>query len=52
MVTAGLEEHRIAERFERTNDDYSSIVIKALADRFAEAFAERMHERARREFWG
>ena len=42
----------IAERFERANDDYSSILVKALADRFAEAFAERMHERVRREFWG
>ena len=42
----------IAERFERANDDYSSILVKALADRFAEAFAERLHERVRREFWG
>ena len=42
----------IAERFERANDDYSSILVKALADRFAEAFAERMHERVRKEFWG
>ena len=52
VVTAGLEEHLIAERFERQNDDYSAIVIKALADRFAEAFAEAMHERVRKEFWG
>ena len=52
VVTAGLEEHLIAERFERKNDDYSSILIKALADRFAEAFAEAMHERVRKEFWG
>jgi 5-methyltetrahydrofolate--homocysteine methyltransferase len=52
VVTAGLEEHAIAERFERQNDDYSSILVKALADRFAEAFAERMHERVRKEFWG
>ena len=52
VVTAGLEEHLIAERFERKNDDYSAIVIKALADRFAEAFAEAMHERVRKEFWG
>jgi 5-methyltetrahydrofolate--homocysteine methyltransferase len=52
VVTAGLEENLIAERFERRNDDYSSILIKALADRFAEAFAEQMHERVRREFWG
>ncbi|MGN6489186.1 MAG: vitamin B12 dependent-methionine synthase activation domain-containing protein, partial [Devosia sp.] len=52
VVTAGLEEVAIAERFERQNDDYSSILIKALADRFAEAFAELMHERVRKEFWG
>jgi 5-methyltetrahydrofolate--homocysteine methyltransferase len=52
VVTAGIEEIAIAERFERANDDYSSILVKALADRFAEAFAELMHERVRREFWG
>ena len=52
VVTAGLEEVRIAERFERANDDYRSILVKALADRIAEAFAERMHERVRKEFWG
>jgi 5-methyltetrahydrofolate--homocysteine methyltransferase len=52
VVTAGIEEVRIAERFERANDDYRSILVKALADRFAEAFAERMHQRVRKEFWG
>ena len=52
VVTAGLEEVRIAERFERANDDYRAILVKALADRIAEAFAERMHERVRKEFWG
>jgi 5-methyltetrahydrofolate--homocysteine methyltransferase len=46
----GIEPH--IERFEKVHDDYSSIMLKALADRFAEAFAERMHERVRREFWG
>ncbi|PTE12491.1 methionine synthase [Mesorhizobium helmanticense] len=51
IVTAGIEEVAIAERFERANDDYSSIMVKALADRFAEAFAERMHEKVRKEFW-
>jgi 5-methyltetrahydrofolate--homocysteine methyltransferase len=51
VVTAGIEEVRLAQRFERANDDYSSILVKALADRFAEAFAEHMHERVRREFW-
>ena len=52
VVTAGIEEVRIAERFERANDDYQSILVKALADRIAEALAERMHERVRKEFWG
>lgn len=52
IVTAGIEVVAIAERFERANDDYSSIMVKALADRFAEAFAERMHEKVRKEFWG
>jgi 5-methyltetrahydrofolate--homocysteine methyltransferase len=51
VVTAGIEEVRIAERFERANDDYQSILVKALADRIAEALAERMHERVRKEFW-
>jgi 5-methyltetrahydrofolate--homocysteine methyltransferase len=44
-VTSGAEEERISERFERDNDDYRSILVKALADRIAEAFAERMHQR-------
>ncbi len=52
VVTAGIEEVAIAERFERANDDYAAILVKALADRFAEAFAERMHERVRKELWG
>ncbi|MCR6672647.1 methionine synthase [Devosia ginsengisoli] len=52
VVTAGIEEVAIADRFERANDDYSSILVKALADRFAEALAEAMHERVRKEFWG
>ncbi|PLP58872.1 methionine synthase [Mesorhizobium loti] len=52
VVTAGIEEVAIAERFERANDDYNSILVKALADRFAEAFAERMHEKVRKEYWG
>ncbi len=50
-MTAGAEEERIAERFARDNDDYRSIMVKALADRIAEAFAERMHQRVRTEFW-
>ncbi|MGB6117792.1 MAG: methionine synthase [Mesorhizobium sp.] len=52
VVTAGIEEVAIAERFERSNDDYNSILVKALADRFAEAFAERLHEVVRKELWG
>jgi 5-methyltetrahydrofolate--homocysteine methyltransferase len=51
VVTAGIEEVRIAERFERANDDYRSILVKAFADRIAEAFAECMHQRVRKEFW-
>ncbi len=51
VVTAGLEDEAIAKRFERANDDYSSILVKALGDRIAEALAEAMHARVRREFW-
>jgi len=47
-VTAGLGEEEAAARFTRANDDYSSIMLKALADRLAEAFAERLHQRVRR----
>jgi 5-methyltetrahydrofolate--homocysteine methyltransferase len=50
-VTAGIGEDEIAERFKRANDDYSSILCKALADRLAEALAERLHQRVRKEFW-
>jgi 5-methyltetrahydrofolate--homocysteine methyltransferase len=51
-VTAGIgiEEH--LKRFEQDHNDYDSIMLKALADRFAEAFAELMHKRVRTEFWG
>jgi 5-methyltetrahydrofolate--homocysteine methyltransferase len=52
MVTTGIGEDERAERFKRANDDYSAIMVKALADRLAEAFAERLHQRVRREFWG
>ena len=51
-VTAGIGEEALAEGFARAHDDYSKIMVKALADRLAEAFAEHMHERVRREFWG
>jgi 5-methyltetrahydrofolate--homocysteine methyltransferase len=46
----GIEPH--LQRFEAAHDDYSSIMLKVIADRLAEAFAERLHERVRREFWG
>ena len=52
VVTAGMGDDAIAKRFEHANDDYSSIMVKALADRFAEALAEAMHARVRRELWG
>jgi 5-methyltetrahydrofolate--homocysteine methyltransferase len=51
-VTAGIGIEPHLERFERDHDDYASILLKALADRLAEAFAECMHRRVRREFWG
>ena len=51
-VTAGLGADARAKAYENAGDDYNSIMVKALADRFAEAFAERMHERVRKEFWG
>jgi 5-methyltetrahydrofolate--homocysteine methyltransferase len=50
-VTAGIGEEDVARRFERANDDYSKILVKALADRLAEAFAEALHEKVRRELW-
>ncbi|HKA47110.1 MAG TPA: vitamin B12 dependent-methionine synthase activation domain-containing protein, partial [Methyloceanibacter sp.] len=50
-VTAGIGEEDVALRFERANDDYSKIMVKALADRLAEAFAEALHEKVRRELW-
>jgi 5-methyltetrahydrofolate--homocysteine methyltransferase len=50
-VTTGIGEVELARQYELANDDYSSIMVKALADRLAEAFAEYLHERARRE-WG
>ena len=51
-VTAGLGIERHLARFQADYDDYSTIILKALADRLAEAFAEHMHERVRKEFWG
>jgi 5-methyltetrahydrofolate--homocysteine methyltransferase len=51
-VTAGIGLEKLVEHFEQDHDDYQSIMAKALADRLAESFAERLHERVRREFWG
>ena len=51
-VTAGIGIDEHVERFEKDHDDYSAIILKALADRLAEALAEYMHARTRREFWG
>jgi 5-methyltetrahydrofolate--homocysteine methyltransferase len=51
-VTAGIGVEKREQAFEATHDDYSAIMLKALADRFAEAFAECMHERVRKDLWG
>ena len=51
-VTAGIGIEKWVEKFEQEHDDYSAILLKALADRLAEALTERMHERVRKEFWG
>ena len=51
-VTAGLGIEKLIAKFENENDDYNSIMVKALADRLAEAFAELLHEKIRKEFWG
>src|SRR5690606_38709256 len=51
VVTAGIGADELARQYAAKNDDYNAIMVKALADRLAEAFAERMHERVRREFW-
>ncbi|WP_345268696.1 methionine synthase [Nibrella viscosa] len=51
-VTAGIGIETLVEQYERDHDDYNSIMIKAIADRLAEAFAELMHQRVRKEFWG
>ncbi len=51
-VTAGIGIEAHLRRFEAEHDDYRAIMLKALADRLAEAFAEHMHQRVRREFWG
>lgn len=51
-VTSGIGIEEWTQKFEKEHDDYNSILLKALADRLAEAFAERLHELVRKEFWG
>ncbi|MDF2701107.1 MAG: methionine synthase [Rubrobacteraceae bacterium] len=51
-VTVGIGAEEAARRFEEEHDDYNAIMVKGLADRLAEAFAEHMHERVRQELWG
>lgn len=51
-VTTGLGIEALLDKYEKEHDDYNSIMVKALADRLAEAFAELLHERVRKEFWG
>ncbi len=52
VVTAGPEEIEIADKLDKANDNYGAILVKALADRIAEAMAEMLHERVRRTLWG
>jgi 5-methyltetrahydrofolate--homocysteine methyltransferase len=52
VVTAGLGIDRRVKAYEEKHDDYNAIMLKALADRLAEAFAETLHQRVRRELWG
>ncbi|HBQ61315.1 MAG TPA: methionine synthase, partial [Balneolaceae bacterium] len=51
-VTAGIGIEPLLKKYQEKHDDYNVILVKAVADRLAEAFAERMHERVRKEFWG
>ena len=51
-VTTGFGVEEIAEKYKEDLDDYNSIMVKALGDRFAEAFAEYLHDKVRKEFWG
>jgi 5-methyltetrahydrofolate--homocysteine methyltransferase len=51
-VTTGIGQDEMVKKFQADHDDYKSIMVKALADRLAEAFTELLHERVRREFWG
>ncbi len=51
-VTTGIGIEKLIDKFEKDHDDYNSIMIKAVADRLAEAFAELLHEKVRKEYWG
>ncbi|WP_336962549.1 methionine synthase [Chryseobacterium contaminans] len=51
-VTTGFGTDELAEEYEKANDDYNAIMVKALADRFAEAYAEFLHKKVRTEYWG
>ncbi len=51
-VTAGVGLEELSKKYEKDHDDYNAIMVKALADRLAEAFAERLHEKVRKEYWG
>ncbi|HEY3250437.1 MAG TPA: vitamin B12 dependent-methionine synthase activation domain-containing protein, partial [Ignavibacteria bacterium] len=51
VVTAGIGIEELLRKYESDHDDYSAILLKAIADRLAEAFAEKMHELVRREYW-
>jgi len=52
VVTAGIGIEKLVEQYEKDHDDYHSIMVKALADRMAEALAEMLHEKVRKEYWG
>ena len=52
MVTAGIGAEELARKYEEEQNDYNALMVKALADRLAEAFAEHMHEKVRKELWG
>ena len=51
-VTGGIGEREVAERYKADNDDYNAILVQAVCDRLAEAFAEYLHQKTRKEYWG
>lgn len=51
-VTGGIGEHEVAKRYKENNDDYNAILVQAVCDRLAEAFAEYLHKKTRKEYWG